>query len=83
MSPTGYRRFIMPTLEDLEGEEIIAYSWHPYGASPVRYPHLHLEHGARIGRPELIGAHLPYRQGFPRSCADSRDRAVRCEAPPK
>ncbi len=47
------------SLEDLEGEEILAYHWHPYGASPGRYPHLHLEQGARIGRPELIGAHLP------------------------
>jgi len=46
-------------LEDLEGDEIFAYHWHPYGISPVGYPHLHLKHGARIGRPELIRGHLP------------------------
>jgi hypothetical protein len=41
------------------GHEIFAYHWHPESVSPVRYPHLHLERGAEIGRAELTGGHLP------------------------
>ena len=47
-------------LEDSQtGHEIFAYHWHPKGPSRVRHPHLHLEQGALIGRPELSGRHLP------------------------
>jgi len=47
-------------LEDGEtGREIFAYHWHPDGSGPIRYPHLHLEHGAQVGRNELTRGHLP------------------------
>ena len=29
------------------------------GNSPIVTPHLHLEQGARVGRPEVRDAHLP------------------------
>ncbi|MCC6179346.1 MAG: hypothetical protein IT305_28905 [Chloroflexi bacterium] len=46
-------------LDDHEGHEVIAYHWHPEGLGPIKMPHLHLGHGARIGRSDLIGAHMP------------------------
>lgn len=46
-------------LEDENGAELLVYHWHPDGISPITYPHLHLEAGARVGRPELLGSHIP------------------------
>ena len=46
-------------LLDSDGREILAYHWHPRGNSPVATPHLHLEQGAQVGRPEVRDAHLP------------------------
>ena len=46
-------------LLDSDGREVLAYHWHPRGNSPVATPHLHLEQGARVGRPEVRDAHLP------------------------
>jgi hypothetical protein len=55
---TAYYKY---TLEDEEGDEILGYHWHPDGSSPYTRPHLHLGHGARIGRPdlEIVNTHLP------------------------
>ena len=44
---------------DAEQREVLLYHWHPRGNSPVSTPHLHLEQGARVGRPEVRDAHLP------------------------
>ncbi len=49
----------MYTLADRDGSEILAYHWHPDGASEVVVPHLHLGHGAQIGHRGLTEAHLP------------------------
>ena len=46
-------------LLDSDGREVLAYHWHPRGNSPVATPHLHLEQGAQVGRPEVRDAHLP------------------------
>lgn len=47
------------TLRDLEGQEILAYHWHPNSRSPITFPHLHLGAGSRVGREELQKAHVP------------------------
>lgn len=47
------------TLRDLEGQEVVAYHWHPESRSPMTFPHLHLGAGARVGREELQKVHLP------------------------
>lgn len=52
---TGYAYAIL----DSEQREVLVYHWHPRGNSPVVMPHLHLEHGALVGRPEVRDAHLP------------------------
>jgi hypothetical protein len=48
-------------IEDEDGEEIIGYHWHPQSVSGIKYPHLHLGSGAKVGRRELeeAKAHLP------------------------
>ncbi len=48
------------TIEDENAHEIVAYHWHPQAPnSKTLHPHMHLQHGARIGRPELAGTHIP------------------------
>ena len=47
------------TLEDSNSREIISFQWHPTEASALPYPHVHLGHGAAVGRAELAGAHIP------------------------
>ena len=47
------------SVHDAEEREVLLYHWHPRGNSPVSTPHLHLEQGARVGRPEVRDAHLP------------------------
>ena len=47
------------SLRQSNGPEILAYHWHPNLPGSVRYPHLHLEYGAGISRPEFHRAHLP------------------------
>jgi hypothetical protein len=49
----------MYTLEAADGREVFGYHWHPGSRSPFSFPHLHLEAGAMLGRPELLRAHLP------------------------
>lgn len=44
---------------DANQQEVLTYHWHPRGNSPVVMPHLHLEQGAMVGRPEVRNAHLP------------------------
>ena len=44
---------------DAEQREVLLYHWHPRGNSPVATPHLHLEQGANVSRPEVRDAHLP------------------------
>ena len=44
---------------DSDVREILIYHWHPHGNSPVVTPHLHLNQGAQVGRPEIRDAHLP------------------------
>ena len=44
---------------DADGREIIVYHWHPVEHNPIAFHHLHLEHGAEVGREELQTAHLP------------------------
>ena len=46
-------------LRDAEDREILVYQWHPAGQSHVTFPHLHLGPGARVGRHDLLKAHLP------------------------
>jgi hypothetical protein len=46
-------------LSDGDDREILAYHWHPDGASQVRTPHLHLGPAAEVGRRALTTAHLP------------------------
>lgn len=42
-----------------DGEQkILSYHWHPDNED-VRFPHLHLDQGASVGRTELASAHLP------------------------
>ena len=45
--------------DDANGREVVAFQWHPQGASPITYPHFHLGAGAQIGRRELQGCHIP------------------------
>lgn len=52
---TGY----LYAVDDEDGAEMLAFHWHTGGRSPVTYPHLHLGAGARVGRPEVAGAHIP------------------------
>src|SRR5688572_24850290 len=51
--PIAYRYVLF----DENGSEILAYHWHPTGASPVTTPHLHVS--ARRGDLDLSPAHLP------------------------
>ena len=44
---------------DADHREILAYHWHPTGLSYYAAHHLHIGHGAIIGREELHHAHLP------------------------
>lgn len=46
-------------LSDGDDREILAYHWHPDGASHVQTPHLHLGPAAEVGWPALKTAHLP------------------------
>lgn len=48
-------------LDDEQGEEILAYHWHPLPnpQDPVTYPHLHFNRAAQIGRRELRSGHIP------------------------
>jgi hypothetical protein len=39
------------------GHEIFGYHWHPH--TGIRFPHLHLEHGANVGLHALHRAHFP------------------------
>lgn len=47
------------TLHESDGAEILSYQWHPGVPNSVSFPHLHIRHGARIGREEFQRAHLP------------------------
>ena len=49
----GYRY----ELHDQDGQELIAYHWHPLGNSPIATPHLHVT--ARMSGFDLSKAHLP------------------------
>lgn len=55
VNATGY----FYALEEPEGTEIITYHWHPGERSPMTFPHLHLEAGARVSRDDLQKAHIP------------------------
>ena len=55
VSEEGYEYKIL----DADGREIIVYHWHPVEHNPIAFHHLHLEHGAAVGRGELQTAHLP------------------------
>ena len=52
---TGYRYAVI----DDDGRDVLEYHWHPVGESPIVSPHLHIGHGAMIGRTEIGDAHLP------------------------
>ena len=51
----GYEYSIM----DADRREVLAYHWHPMGRSSFITQHLHIGHGAMLGRDELQTAHLP------------------------
>ena len=55
VSEEGYEYKIL----DTHGREIIVYHWHPVEHNPIAFHHLHIEHGAQVGREELQTAHLP------------------------
>ncbi len=40
---------------DADGREIISFHWHPLGASPISFPHIHLS--TRIGSIDIDGSH--------------------------
>jgi hypothetical protein len=44
---------------EYEGREIVAYHWHPRGASRVTTPHLHVGADIRVGDRWLGKVHLP------------------------
>ncbi len=44
---------------DVTGRELVAYHWHPGGASHVDSPHLHLGVATGISHAGLREAHLP------------------------
>ena len=46
-------------LHESGGLEIISYQWHPNVQDSVSYPHLHISHGAGLGREEFQRSHLP------------------------
>ena len=46
-------------LSDGDDREILAYHWHPAGASHIQTPHRHLGPGAEVGHAALTTAHLP------------------------
>ena len=47
------------SLDDEQGQEILAFHWHPRGRSSVTSPHLHIGPGAGVQYPRLRGAHIP------------------------
>lgn len=48
------------TIEDENDHEILVYHWHPTAPkSKTPYPHMQLEYGAKVGRQELPGEHIP------------------------
>ena len=47
------------SVHDAEEREVLLYHWHPRGSSSVTSPHLHLGHGAQVGRSDVREAHLP------------------------
>lgn len=47
------------TIIDSDCREILTYHWNPRGQSAIAFHHLHMEHGAEVGREELQTAHLP------------------------
>lgn len=47
------------TLSEIDGQELLGYHWHPEGASHETAPHLHLGAALRLGRTDLLKAHLP------------------------
>jgi hypothetical protein len=42
-----------------EGRELIAYHWHPRGASPITRPHMHVGADVQVGDRWLAKVHLP------------------------
>ena len=47
-------------IEDSNGHEILSYHWHPESPrSEHPHPHMHLKRGAKVGRGELAGSHIP------------------------
>lgn len=44
---------------DSDEREVLVYHWHPRGESSATTPHLHLGHGAQVGRRDVRDAHLP------------------------
>lgn len=46
-------------LFDIYQREVLSYHWHPLGNSRIVRPHLHLERGALVGRPDIRDSHLP------------------------
>lgn len=54
------KRYYSYVIETQDAKEIVGYHWHPDGASPIQFPHLHLGPAARIGLEELSRkAHFP------------------------
>lgn len=48
------------TVEEANSHEILAYHWHPEAPnSKIERPHMQLEQGAKVGRAELAGSHIP------------------------
>jgi len=46
-------------LADPGGQELLAFHWHPVGASPIRTPHLHVGAEVRVGDRWLRKVHIP------------------------
>lgn len=46
-------------IDDAEGNELLAYHWHPQARSAVTTPHLHVRVGAEIAGVSIHKVHLP------------------------
>lgn len=63
MSPEGDWQIIITgyhySFKLNEGQELLAYHWHPEPGQLVAYPHLHIEAGSGISFENLHKTHLP------------------------
>jgi hypothetical protein len=72
------------SFDDVNGNEVISFQWHPNQRSNVKFPHVHMGYGSGVTRPELIKAHIPTGRVFPEdvirfAISDLNVRALRAD----